>query len=182
MTATLLSTWGFPVGRAKWMIAAMAAALAAPASAAPVAPDQNATGEVLILVPLTLTKLDDLDFGSAVTSSTSGMIAIDPATSARTLAGGVTGIPSDPGHRARFAGAGSPNQQVIVTVIPPAALANGTGDLIPLLALTVEGGPIHTIDATTRTFLFGVGGIIMVNANQPEGVYQATFNVTANYQ
>ena len=33
----------------------------------------------------------------------------------------------------------------------------------------------------TRAFFFGVGGIILINANQPEGIYQATFTVTANY-
>jgi len=56
------------------------------------------------------------------------------------------------------------------------------GDNIQVLALTLEGGPIKTVDATTRTFFFGVGGILLIAADQPEGVYQATFNVNANYQ
>ena len=39
-----------------------------------------------------------------------------------------------------------------------------------------------SIDPTTRAFSFGVGGIILVNANQAEGLYSADFDVTAIYQ
>lgn len=162
-------------------MAAALAACAAPA-AAQVYPDQQATGEALILVPLSLVKIDDLDFGTVITSPVSGTVAIDAATGARTIAGGLTGLASDQGFRARFAGAGSPSQQVIVVVSPPASLANANGDLIPVLALTLEGSPIKTIDPVTRAFYFGVGGIILVNGDQPEGVYSADFDVTAVYQ
>ena len=69
----------------KLIFAAALAVAALPAEAAPVAPDRNATGEALILIPLTLTKIDDLDFGSVVTSPTSGMVAINASTGARTI-------------------------------------------------------------------------------------------------
>ena len=79
-----------------------------------------AQGKALILVPLTLTKIDDLDFGTVVTSP-SGIVTHQRRRPARArFAGGVTGVPSDVGHRACFAGAGTPNQQVIVFVTPPA--------------------------------------------------------------
>lgn len=164
------------------IIAAGFLAAAVPAGAAPTIPNRNATGEALILVPLTLTKIDDLSFGSIIPSGLSGMVAIDASTGARTVAGGVAGIASDPGNRAYFAGGGSPNQLVIITMTQPALLTSIAGDTIPLLALTLQGSPIKTIDPVTRTFFFGIGGIIVVNANQPEGVYDATFDVTANYQ
>jgi len=166
----------------KYLIAAAAAALAVPAGAQAVPPDRNANGRALILVPLTLTKIDDLDFGTIVPSAVSGVVAIDAATGNRTIVGGVTGVPSDVGHRARFGGAGTGNQLVVVTVTPPTQLTSVAGDNIQVLALTLEGGPIKTVDATTRTFFFGVGGILLIAADQPEGVYQATFNVNANYQ
>jgi len=164
------------------ILAAALAALAVPTAAAPVNPDRQATGEALILVPLSLVKIDDLDFGTVITSPLSGTVSIDATTGARGVAGGVTGIASDQGNRARFAGAGSPNQLVIVVVTPPAALQNVNGDQIPVLALTLEGSPIKTIDPVTRAFNFGVGGIILVNANQAEGDYTANFDVTAIYQ
>jgi hypothetical protein len=161
---------------------AASAMLAAPAAAAPVNPDRQATGEALILVPLSLTKISDLNFGSILTSSVSGTVSISPSTGARTTAGGVTGLLSDPGFRARFAGAGTPNQQVIIVVNPPATMANANGDLLTVLALPLEGSPVKSIDPTTRAFTFGVGGIILVNANQPDGLYSADFDVTAIYQ
>jgi hypothetical protein len=153
-----------------------------PAQAQVVSPNRDANGKALILVPLTLTKIDDLDFGTLVPSAVSGVVSIDAASGNRTAFGGVTGVPSDAGHRARFAGAGTPNQQVIVIVTPPAQLTSVAGDNILVLALTLEGSPFKTIDPATRTFAFGVGGLIQIAADQPEGVYQATFNVTANYQ
>ena len=61
-------------------------------------------------------------------------------------------------------------------------MANANGDLLTVLALPLEGSPVKTIDPTTRAFTFGVGGIILVNANQPEGLYSADFDVTAIYQ
>ena len=164
------------------IVAAAIAATAVPAAAAPVPPDRDASGKALILVPLSLTKIDDLDFGTLVPSAVSGIVAIDATSGNRTFAGGVTGVPSDVGHRARFAGAGTPSQQVVVVITPPTQLTSVAGDNIQVLALTLEGSPFKTIDATTRTFTFGVGGILLIAADQPEGVYQATFNVNANYQ
>lgn len=168
----------------KWMLAAAMTAAAMPASAAPVSPNSNANGEALILIPLTLTKIADLSFGTVVTSASSGMVAIDAATGARTVAGGVTGVASDAGNRAYFAGAGSPNQQVIMTMVPPANLTSAAGDTIPVMTLTLDNGnnPIRTVHPVNRTFFVGVGGILMIGANQPEGLYEATFTVTANYQ
>ena len=166
--------------RTKWLLAAALAALATPATAQ-IQPDQQATGEALILIPLSLTKIQDLDFGTIVTSNVSGTVAINATTGARSTTGGVTGLPSDLGFRARFAGAGAANQQVIVVVSSPAALINANGDEIEVLTLTLEGSPVKTINPVTRAFFFGVGGIINVAANQPEGVYEADFDVTAVY-
>ena len=165
----------------KFIMAAAMAAIATPA-VAQVMPDRQADADALILVPLTLVKLDDLDFGTVITSPLSGTVAINATTGARTIAGGITGLASDAGYRARFAGAGTGNQQVIVVVTPPAALVNANGDLLTVLALTLEGSPIKNVDPVTRAFYFGVGGIILVNGNQPEGVYSAPFDVTAIYQ
>ena len=163
------------------MIAAAMAASAAPAAAAPVAASPNASGRATLLIPLTLTKIDDLDFGTMISSSSSGTVALNATNSNRTFAGGVTGITSAAGHRAYFGGAGSPSQQVIVSVTPPATLANSNGDTIDVLALTLDGGPIRTIDPVSRAFFVGVGGILMLSADQPDGDYSATFSLTAQY-
>jgi hypothetical protein len=171
------------VGFRNFLIAAgLAGAAAAPAAAAPVPATVDADGKAIILVPLTLTKIDDLDFGTVITSGSSGTVALNATTGARTFAGGVTGVASAAGHRAYFGGAGSPSQQVVVTMNPPAQLTNSNGNTIDVLALTLDGSPIRTIDPVSRTFFVGVGGIINLTANQPDGDYSALFQVTANYQ
>lgn len=159
---------------------AAAGLLSAPASAA--TPATQADGQALILVPLTLTKLDDLDFGSVIPSPVPGTVTINAATGARSFIGGVTGVPSDPGFRAYFAGAGTPSQQVLIALSPPVALTSGAGDTIPVLGLTLDGAPMRTVDPVTRAFFVGVGGSLQIAANQPQGVYSADFWVTAVYQ
>jgi hypothetical protein len=163
--------------------AAAAAAIALGATpAAAVTPVSQADGKALVLIPLTLTKIQDLDFGSVIPSASSGVVVINASTGARTFAGGVTLVPSDAGFRAYFGGAGTPNQQVIMTMNPPAQLTDVGGDTIDVLALTFDGPAIRTIDPVSRACFVGVGGIVQIGANQPDGVYTAQFDVTANYQ
>jgi len=86
-------------------------------------------GKALVLIPLTITKIDDLDFGSIVPSATAGTVTINPTDGSRTFTGGVTLVPGDAGFRAYFGGAGSPNQQVLVALSPPVSLSDGVGDI-----------------------------------------------------
>ena len=167
----------------KLLIAAgLAAAASAPATAAPAT--ANSSGKALILIPLTITKIDDLDFGTMIAPPSAGTVTLDAETSNRTYTGGIVGVGSAPGHHAYFGGAGTPNQQVIVTVVPPTQLKDSNGDTIQVLALTLDdsGNPIRSIDPTTRTFFVGVGGVLSLSANQPDGDYSATFKLLANYQ
>ena len=160
-----------------------AVALAAiPAQAAPVAATTDADGRALVLIPLTLTKIDDLEFGTLVPSSAPGTVSINAATGARTVGGGVTGVASDAGNRAYFGGAGSPSQQVLIAISPPVELTNATGDTIQVLGMTLDGPAMRTIDPVSRAFFVGVGGTLQIDADQPEGDYNADFSVTAIYQ
>lgn len=164
----------------------VAAAVALPTPAFAAAPGANthaANSQVLLLLPLTLTKIDDLDFGTVVSSGTSGTVALNATTGARTFAGGVTGVTTTAGHRAYFAGAGTGGQQVVVIVIPPTQLTDVNGDTVDVLAMTIDNGgnPLRTIDPVSKTFFVGVGGILNIAGNQPDGVYSSTFQVTANY-
>jgi hypothetical protein len=170
-----------PMRRLSLLFAAALASMPAPSIAAPMSASPPAISRARILVPLTLTKIDDLSFGTIVPSALSGAVSIDAASGSRLVIGGVTGVPSDVGRRAIFSAAGSSNQQVILTLTQPLALTSVAGDTVPVLALTLDGPPLRTISPATRTFTFGIGGIILIGADQPEGVYQATFDVTATY-
>ena len=164
-------------------IAVAAATAITPAAAAPVPAATEAHGKVLILVPLTITKLADLDFGTVIPSAVSGTVTINAKTGVRSFTGGAFSYPSDIGHRGYFGGAGSPNQQVFVALDPPAELTSTTNssDKITVLALTLDGSPIRKIDPVTRTFFFGIGGVLQIDPDQPDGTYESTFDVTAVY-
>lgn len=162
--------------------ATIAAAALGASPAAAVTPTTQADGKALVLIPLTLTKIDDLDFGSVVPSAVPGTVTIDASSGARTATGGVTLVPSDAGFHAYFGGAGSPSQQVLIALSPPVNLANSAGDKIPVVGLTLDGPPMRTIDPVSRAFFVGVGGTLSIAANQPTGTYSADFWVTAVYQ
>jgi hypothetical protein len=160
----------------------IAAAMTAVAlTAAPASAANNATGhgKVLLLVPLTLTKVDDLSFGTVVSSPTAGTVTINAKTGARTSAGGVTLVPSDPGQRGLFAWAATPGQPVDFDISYPATLDDGAGHSVQIAVLFLQNS--STITNAAGIAQTGVGGSILISANQAPGTYTNTFNVTANY-
>ena len=168
------------LGLALALLASMT--LAMPVSAAPVGAVPPARARALLLTPLTLTRIQDLEFGTIMTSPSAGMVSINATTGARTTSGGVTGLASAVGQRARFAGAGTSGQQVFILLVPPPVLTNSvSGETIDVLAMSLDGSPIRTIDSS-RSFFIGVGGVLSVAADQGEGLYSAEFEIYANYQ
>jgi hypothetical protein len=154
---------------------------AGPALAQAVASPTPPPGRALILARLTFTKIQDLRFGDVVPSTTTaGFVTINASTGARTSSPAMTLLPSDIGQRAYFGGAGTPGQQVTIDLTPAIELTNPAGDKITVLTMNLDGPTTRTISAD-HTFYVGVGGIIFLNTNQPEGLYTATFNITANY-
>jgi hypothetical protein len=155
---------------------------ASPVAAAPVSASTQPSARALLLIPLTLTKVQDIHFGDIVPSTTTGgWVAINAVTGARTASAGLTMMPTDVGQRGQFAGAGTPGQQVIMALTPPTQLSNPAGDTLDVLTLNIDGPTTRTI-AANHTFFVGVGGIIFVAANQAEGLYSATYDLTADYQ
>jgi hypothetical protein len=149
------------------------------AEAAPVSAPAN--GKAIILIPLKLTKVQDLDFGTVVTSASAGSVTVDPSSGAATPSGGVTLVGAT-SAAAQFDFAGTANQQVDFTITSslPILLSDGVGDTLPLTALNLSSATA-TVDPTTLTVQVGVGGTIDVNANQMDGIYTGQFDVTANY-
>ena len=165
------------------------AALAASAlSATPALAQQaSATAEArgVVLQPLTLARVQDLDFCTVVGSAVAGTVSIDADTGARSVTGGVTGVPSFPGDRALFQGAGTSGQDVVLSLNAPTLLISTSN---PLDTITVNSMVLDAGNATTRTigvtgiFQVGVGGDFAIAANQPAGLYTANFDLTADYQ
>lgn len=172
--------------RFKLCLAALAAtvAFASPAAAQSVTASATAEARGLVLLPLTLTRVDDLDFGTVIASNVAGSVTINEDTGARSIGGGVVGVPTAPGQRGLFAGAGTANQQVDLTLTPPAGnmLVSGASFLtVSSMVLDNGNATTRTIDAT-GAFEVGVGGTFAIAANQPNGLYAADFSLTAEYQ
>jgi hypothetical protein len=161
----------------KFFIVAAIAAAAVPAPAL-AAPTASADARALLLLPVTITKVDDLDFGTVVSSSTSGTVSIAADGTGQSVTGGVTPVPSGTVSRAYFAGGGTAGQQVSIFLAPPANLSDGNGHTVPI-SLSLENSTV-TIDST-RAFSVGIGGTVTIGANQAEGTYTGKFTVLAQY-
>lgn len=174
--------------RFKFCLAALAAttAFASPALAAVTA---SATAEArgLVLQPLTLTKVNDLDFGTVLASNAFGQVTINADTGNRTSFGGVTQVASNNGQRGLFAGAGTAGQLVTLTLSPPTGnvlvSTTNAADTIVVSSLVLDNGNATSLNISAGgTFQVGVGGTFDIAASQPNGFYKADFNLTADYQ
>jgi hypothetical protein len=181
-------------------LAAAAATLAAavPANAQQATVTVTATGNPIakgvVLLPLTLSKTSDLDFGTVIASTTlPGTVTISADDGSRGVTGGVVGVPGYPGGRALFQGAGTANQTVLLTLQAPAVLTSGPNNVTVNSMFFDSAGasatdPVTGYKSTSRTingtgaFDVGVGGDFAIAANQPNGLYSAPFTVTAEYQ
>ena len=150
------------------------------ASAVPIAATPPATANALLIYPVSLNKIDDLDFG-LMTVTTAGTVVIDPNANTIARTGGVTLVGTG-WKAASFVGAAA-GSSVVNIKLPnqPFALTRAGGtETMTVSNLTLQGQAKRTIAAAT-SFTFRVGGTLNVGANQAEGVYTGTFNVDIQY-
>jgi hypothetical protein len=170
--------------RFKLLLAAAAASFVAATPAVAQQASANALAKGVVVQPLTLAKVQDLDFGTVVGSAVAGNVVIDADTGGRTVGGGVTGVPSYPGGRGLFQGAGTAGQTVQLSLNAPAVLVSQSNptDLIAVNSMNVDSGGLVRTIGLSGVFQVGVGGDFAIAANQPAALYQATFTLTADYQ
>src|SRR5215218_2057473 len=156
------------------------ALLAPAASAAPVAPPTRPAGQALLMRPLTLAKIADMDFGYLGVSA-SGTAVINAVTDTMTTTGGVTSLGGGP-HAAVFRGVAQGNSVVNIRV--PTGGINltrvGGTQTILLNTFTLDGQSKRTM-AQAGIFDFKVGATLRPTAGQVEGLYTGTFDVTIQY-
>jgi hypothetical protein len=148
--------------------------------AAIVAATPPAVGKATILLPASFTKKMDMDFG-LLTVTTAGTAILDSNTDAITTTGGVLLAGGTP-HAAIF-DAVSPTRNVVKISLPKQAVrltrVGGT-ETMTLDTWSINGTTTRNVVAH-ESFEFKVAGTLHVNANQVEGVYLGTFDVTLNY-
>ena len=134
-----------------------------------------------MLFPLEIIKKRDLDFGWLGVAAVAGTAVIDPNTDIITKTGGVTLLGGGP-HSAMFSGASKGNNVVNIRVPKqPITLTRvGGTQTMTVSNFTVEGLDKRAVSASV-SFDFRVGGTLNVGANQAEGTYVGTFDVSIQY-
>lgn len=140
----------------------------------------QSNAQALILRPLSLTKLQDMDFGD-LSPTVAGTAVLDPNTDTIGTTGGVSVAGGSP-HCAEFAGvAGSASVVNIKVPTSPVTLTRvGGTETMTLSNFTLQGQSKRAL-AKAASFTFRVGGTLAVAAGQTEGLYVGTFNVTVQY-
>lgn len=162
-------------------IAVAALLLAAPAPLLAVTPPAEANAGAIVLRPLSLIKKTDMDFGTLITSATAGTATIDPVTGALATTGGVTPV-GNATSAATFIGAGSRNApyQIRLPNKPITLTRVGGGGTMTVTNWTLDGATNRRV-GPNEAFQFGVGAQLTVAANQADGTYVGTFDVTVHY-
>jgi len=163
-------------------IGVAALALFAPATmAAAVTPLTEATSNATIILPLTVTKLQDMDFGFLAVT-TAGTAVLDPDSDTLSVTGGATPVGGAP-HCAQFVGAAQSNSVVNIKVPKqPVTLTRAGGtETMTASNFTLQGGLSKRDLAKADSFTFRVGATLNIAAGQVEGTYVGTFDVTVQY-
>jgi hypothetical protein len=151
-----------------------------PAGAAPLAASPNARANAALIFPLTVVRKNDMDFGYLAVT-TAGTAVINPNTGALTTTGGVVSLGGNP-MPATFIGAARssavvnikvPNQPLTITRV------GGTETMI-VRDWTLQGSDKRSL-ARLQSFQFNVGATLVVGANQAEGLYTGSFDITVQY-
>jgi len=164
-------------------LAAAATFVAAPALAAPVAADPTAKARARIVKPLTLTQVEDLDFGTIVVGLPVGgtrVIAIDQA-GARTGCDPTVVVCSGSPQAAEYTITGT-NQMTVRVLASDSTLTNLTSGGNETLAFTIDAPltvPLGNSGAAGVNFT--VGGEITVAESTVGGDYEGDLDVTVDY-
>ena len=157
-----------------------ALALCTPAAMAHAASPAVANGHAIVIYPVTVTKLQDMDFGF-LSVTTAGTAVLESNADTFSTTGGVSPVGGTP-HCAEFVGS-SKDSAVVNIKIPtkPVTLTRvGGTETMTVTPFTLQGQNKRTL-AKAASFTFRVGGTLNVAAAQAEGVYVGTFDVTVQY-
>lgn len=189
--------------RAAWLLCA--AGLSALASTPARAEKVNVTGtaRAVVVAPLSVIKVQDLDFGRIVPMPTAGTVTVDTVSGGCTVTGAVRQVGIC--HLARFDGMGTKNMNARISLTSVVDLTGpgqtmvldnvilGPNSTISLTGNTnangkgvglTKGGNGARYSITTNSGIYSlyVGGRLNVNANQASGVYTGSISITVQYQ
>jgi|TARA_R100001244_G_scaffold39766_8_gene35939 hypothetical protein len=159
-------------------------------TSAPAAFAQSASGETdaVVVSPLSLVPVEDLNFGSLIPGETGGTVVISPA-GIRTVSGSVVAAGGTVGN-AEFQGYGSRNRFVYISTASSSYRLDrvGGGANMRMRALTLQADNLAPVFfpglfriTSTNVITLRIGATLDVGANQQAGTYEASFPITMNY-
>lgn len=154
--------------------------------------EASATGTALaqVVVPITVSREADLDFGTVAVSATgAGTVRVDPLSAAASYTGGVGSVCGSAcagPHPARFAVQGEPGRAYQVTLPGQLAIPGPAGtaavlvnSLVAAAASSPQAG--RGILSGSGKDLFEVGGTLHVPASAPPTRYTTQVPVIVDY-
>ena len=150
---------------------------------------EQGEAQVGVVTPLSFIQTEELNFGKIFASNAAGTVLVAP-TGTRTRTGGVTLFGNDQ-QAAEFAGMGTFNQRVQISLGSNSIFLYGPGTRMRARAFTIGSTPTAVLTTTpqvfriagpTGGFRFPVGATLDVNANQAPGTYSGIWTITLNYQ
>lgn len=148
----------------------------------------TATASAKIVIPISVAKNTDLNFGNIAVGATGGTVEYT-ATGVRTATGGVK-LPAVTGSPAvaKFTVSGEGNSAYTMTFSASTEIANTSDNTkkmtISLFTTSLGGtnvGTLSGIAGASGSQEVTVGATLTVDAAQLAGQYQGTFPVTVNY-
>jgi len=167
----------------------LASLLVAAAPARAQGESATARAEALAIIPLSIVKEQDLDFGLIIPGTTDGFVTLSPANAVTTTGGIIT---SGTTQNAAFYGYGTFNQRLRINLDANQYLLvrQGGTETMRMDQMTIGSQPPVVIGTAPRTFRiasanglfrFTMGGRLQVRANQVPGTYVGQFTVSVEY-
>lgn len=185
--APLAKRWHLP------LCATLAALLALVPGTALAQDNERIVTRVGLIEALTITKLDDLEFGDIIPAA-GGTIILSPTPQPTCTPTGSV-IHTGGCQPAAFGGIGAAGQRVRVRRPPGNTITlTGPGADMTVTDITINGDTSlalvrsnpawerFLISSLDGVFIFRVGGTLNVNANQAPGLYVGTFDIRIDYQ
>ncbi|QWV93537.1 DUF4402 domain-containing protein [Geomonas oryzisoli] len=140
----------------------------------------TAATSATVVLPVTITKTIDLNFGRFMSGGTGGTVVVSTA-GAQSVTGGVTTTAALGGTAtaAAFTISGEPASTYAITFPNTTNLINGANNMTIGTFTTASTGTLNTFGAAAETLT--VGATLAVGANQASGTYIGTIDVAVNY-
>jgi len=154
---------------------------------AAIAQTASADSRAVTIGPMSVVKIADLDFGSMIAGTSAGTVTVDTRNGNVSDTGGVTRVGGTT-SRAEFIIYGPQNQIVRITVPTAITISRDAGGANMAVDQMSIGNSNRSFGRTVLGRLsregvvsLTVGARLNVAANQQEGAYSGTFDMTVDY-